>query len=226
MIRLLLVVVAFGFGITGSIGQGTFSKVGDSDPEAKRILDKIKKEYDGFKSISVDFDLVLSLPEQEEEIQKGYLKQKGEKFVAKIADQEIFCNGKSIWVHLISNNEVQINDFDPEESEDMLSPKDMLRIYEKGDYIYAITDEEIVKGKRLTLIEFKPTDRNSEYIKMRLAVDTKANRVYSVKVFSRDGSRYTLKVNNLKANPVLDESVFAFDKSKYPGVRVEDLRID
>ena len=67
MTRLLLLIVTLGLSFHGALGQGTFSKAGDNDPEAKKILDKIKKEYDSFKSIAVDFDLILSLPEQDED---------------------------------------------------------------------------------------------------------------------------------------------------------------
>lgn len=206
--------------------QSTFSSAADSDPQATKILDKLKKEYDSFTSLYVDFDLILNLPQQDEEVQKGYMKQKGNKFVAKMGDQEIYCNGKSLWVYLPSNNEVQINDFDPEEAEGFLSPKDLLRIYENGEYAFAITAEEVVNGRKVTMIEFKPLDKNSEYSKMRLAVNTKTNRAESIKVFSKDGSRYTLKINVFEGNKEFKSSTFDFDIARHPGVRVEDLRID
>ncbi len=207
-------------------GQGTFDKAADSDPAATKILDKLKKEYDSYKSLYVDFDLILDLPQQDSEIQKGYMKQSGDKFVAKMGDQEVYCNGKNLWVYLPSNNEVQINDFNPKDTEGMLSPKDLLRIYENGNYAYAITGEEVISGKRVTLIEFKPLDKNSEYSKMRLAVDAKSNRAQSIKVFSKDGSRYTLNIKKFEGNKAFEASTFTFDSKKYPGVRVEDLRID
>ena len=50
--------------------------------------------------------------------------------------------------------------------------------------------------------------------------------VAQMKVFSKDGSRYTLKIIDIRANMNYTSDVFAFDESKYPGIHVEDLRID
>jgi hypothetical protein len=47
-----------------------------------------------------------------------------------------------------------------------------------------------------------------------------------MKVFAKDGSRYTLKVNEIKPNKNYGPETFVFDASKYPGIHVEDLRID
>ncbi len=211
---------------TNIMGQGGMNSSEESDPQAKAILNKIKKKFESNQTWKADFDLILDLPDQEEEIQKGYIKQKDDKFMANINEQEIICDGSSLWVYLKSNNEVQINDFDPNESGDFLSPKDMFRIYESEEFVYAITGEERYQGTNLTLIEFKPLDPNSEYSKMRIAVDEKAGETKSIKVFSKDGSRYTLVINKLNFNISLDDADFVFDANSYPGVRIEDLRLD
>ena len=226
MNRILSIAFLF-LAVLNLTAQGnTYTSAKDSDPEAKKILDKLKKDYDSYKSLEVDFDLVLELPGQTKEVQKGTVRQSGDKFMAKVASQEIYCNGKSLWLYLKDNNEVQINDYNANTAGDMMTPKDMLRMYEDGKYAYAITDEQIVDGVLCTLIEFKPLDKNSEYFKLRLAVDKKSKKAKHLKVFSKDGSKYTLQINKLTPNPVFAASAFEFNKAKYPGVRIEDLRLD
>jgi outer membrane lipoprotein carrier protein len=89
-----------------------------------------------------------------------------------------------------------------------------------------ITAEPLLDGKKVTQIEFKPLDRDSEYSKMVLYVDEKSKEMAQMKVFSKDGGRYTLKINDIVANKKYAMETFTFDESKFPGIHIEDLRID
>ena len=205
----------------------SYAQVGEtSDPEATKILDKLKKKYDSFTSMEADFTLEMQLSGQDTETQKGKIIQSGEMYFLSLADQEIYNNGTYVWIHLKSNKEVQLSEADFDEEGEILSPKDMLRIYESNEYIYAITDVKTENGEKLTKIEFKPLDRDSEYIKMRISINRKDNMMKKIAIFARDGSRYTVNLDNIKSNNTYDEKIFAFDKAAYPGVHVEDLRID
>lgn len=198
----------------------------DNDPAAKKILDKLKAEYDTYKSMEVDFDLTLELPGQEKEVQKGNVIQQGDKYKLDLNDRGIVSNGQSVWLHIKKNNEVQINDAEMDEEANMMSPKDMLSLYESGEFVYAITAEPLLEGKKVTQIEFKPLDRDSEFSKMTLFVDKKSGKMAQMKVFSKDGGRYTLQVNSIVPNKQYDPSTFVFDADQYPGIHIEDLRID
>ena len=198
---------------------------GNIDKEAKNILEKLSKEYNSYASMEVTFDLILDLPDQSPETQNGKVIQKGDKYVLDLDDQAIYCDGNYVWLHLKDNEEVQINDIDEDADDAFLTPKDMMTIYESDDYTYGITGTEKSKGTSITLIEFKPTDPDSEYSKLRLSVDKKANRMTSMKVFSKDGSKYTLVVKDIIKNKDFADAAFVFDPKKFPGIHVEDLRL-
>lgn len=217
--------ILIGFLAVSASGQAMTSAE-ESDPAAKKILDKLKKEYDTYKSMEIDFNLVLELPGQEAETQKGIVIQQGEKYKLELDDRAIYSNGEYVWVHVKKNNEVQINDADMGDEENMLSPKDMLNLYESGEFVYAITAEPLIDGKKVTQIEFKPLDRDSEFSKMVLYVSKKSGKMAQMKVFSKDGGRYTLKINDIVSNRQYGQEVFKFDESKFPGIHIEDLRID
>lgn len=211
---------------TGLQAQKQMLSKKDNDPNAKRILDKLKKDYDSFKSIELSFTLELELPGQPKEIQKGLVAQQGNKYMIRLDQQEIYCDGKLLWVYLKKNNEVQINNFNSNDTEGIITPQDMMQLYSKGQFVYAVTGEGTENNQQVTFIEFKPLDANSEYSKFRLAVNTKLNKMVSLKVFSKDGSRYHLIVNEFTPNKKFENGYFVFNMSKYKGIRVEDLRID
>lgn len=198
-----------------------------SDPEAKKILDRIRKKYEAYKSFEVAFSLTIEVPEEPKTVQKGTMGQEGEKFRLEMPDQVIVNDTKTTWVYLKKNNEVQINDSEPTSSDaGFMTPRELLRRYQKGDYLFAITDK-IAEGDRvLTQIEFKPKDKKkSEYSKIRLSIDSKAGTIQSIKAFGKDNSRYTFTITRFSPNKVLGAAYFTFDKGRYPGVRVEDLRM-
>lgn len=203
----------------------TPASVEKNDPEAKKVLDKIRKKYDAYKSVEAAFTLTIEVPNKPKEVQTGTIGQAGEKFRLDMDQQVIVSDAKTTWVYLKNNNEVQINDAEPGGSSDFLTPKELLRRYEKGDFLYAITEKTTVGGKLLTHIEFKPKNANSEYSKLRVSVDEKALTIESIKAFAKDGSRYTFKITRLSPNKTFAADHFTFDPKKYPGVRVEDLRM-
>jgi outer membrane lipoprotein carrier protein len=198
-----------------------------SDPKAKSLLDKVRKQYDAYQSIEASFTLTLESADQTPaEVQKGTIAQQGEKYRLELSDKTIICDGATVWFHNKRNREVQINTATAGSSTGLLSPRELMRIHERKDFIYAITSEGVDNGKPCQFVEFKPTNKNSEYSKLRLSVDKKTNQIIGVKAFGKDGSRYTMVINELTPNKTYPNGTFNFDKSKHPGVKIEDLRID
>lgn len=217
------IIIILVFGLIYSL-ENFAQLASDSDPAARKILENLKKEYDTYKSMEINFDLTLNLPDQAPEKQKGQVIQNGEKYKLDLAQQSVYCDGKSVWVHLKDNNEVQINDVEETEDESFLTPQDMLRIYESEDFYYAVTNSFTKDRKIYNSIEFKPLQENSEYTKLRILVNTTDNRISNMEIFSRDGSKYILEVHSLSINKDFPPAIFTFEPSKYPGIHIEDLR--
>lgn len=222
-------IILFGLAVlslTVQAQKSTMTSKKDSDPKAKQILDKLKKQFDGYKTMEVTFEMELELPNQPVEKQTGSLIQDQNKYVVKMKDQEIYADGKTVWIYLKKNKEVQISDFDGASSSEFMSPKQMMMLYEKGDYVYSIIEERKVGNQTFTDIEFKPLAKKSDVAKLRLTVDTKANKMISLRVFSKDGSRYLLKVNSIIPNKKYETSLFSLNTKTLKGVHIEDLRMD
>lgn len=204
----------------------TSNAASEKDPAATAILKKLRARFDSFKSMTADFSLEIDIPELTTETQKGKLWQEGEKYRAELDNRSLISDGDIVWVYLGGNKEVQINCADEFGGEGMISPKDLLTIYEQEDYAYYLSNEFRENGKVIQQIEFKPTDRDSEYSKLRLTIDKSTLDIIRVKVFAKDGSRFTLKMDNLQANKSIDAAKFRWQKSECPECYVEDLRID
>lgn len=197
-----------------------------NDPQAKKVLDKIRKKYEGYKTVEANFNLNIEVPQQPVDVQKGTIGQEGSKFKLDMDEQTIASDGKTTWVHLKKNKEIQINDTDPANSDNgFLTPKDLLNRYQKGDYLYAVTEITTEKGVPITQIEFKPKDKKSEYSKIRVSINEKAGTINGIKAFSKDGSRYTFTITKLSPNKAFPAGYFQLDPKQYPGVKVEDLRM-
>lgn len=196
-----------------------------SDPEAKKVLDKIRKKYDAYKTLDAAFTLTIEVPGEAKDVQKGSITQDGKKFRLEMSDQTVVSDGVTTWAYQKKSNEVQVNDADPNDANSLMSPKELLGRYQKGDFLFAISDKVTEGGKLLTLIEFKPKNRNSEYSKLRIAIDEKAGTIHSVKGFAKDGSRYTFVITRLTPNKAIPATTFSFDPKQYKGIRVEDLRL-
>ena len=66
----------------------------------------------------------------------------------------------------------------------------------------------------------------NHHSKLRLTLDKKSKNIVRLKSFGKDGSKFTLNVGKQVNNKAIDPAVFVLDKSKYPTVQFEDLRID
>jgi len=222
-----LFLLAMTFSITAIAQNNQFSTAADSDPASAKILEAMKDQYLGYTSVEAAFTLVIEMPEEDAEIQKGSIQQQGESYNLTMNDQHIVSNGKLLWYHQISSKLVQINNVDPDEvSEEMFAPQNFLKFYEDGKFVAAPATVAKEDGQPVRWIELKPVDSDSEYFKFRIALDIKKNDLRSIKAFSRDGSRYTLKVDKLIPNKTFTDKTFTFDAKDYPGVDVEDLRVD
>ena len=198
-----------------------------SDPKAKAILSQVKDTYESYQSLQANFTLLIELAEMDTERQSGTMKMKGEQYHLSMNGQEIISDGQTLWFYLPNSNEVQINTVEEDADDgEILSPTALLKIYDRDDYIYHLVNEGVENGKNIQQVEFKPVDRDSEYSKLRATFDKKTHQLIRIKAFAKDGSRYTLLIDKLVPNPTFAAQEFSFNAKDYPGVYVEDLRID
>ncbi|WP_420458945.1 LolA family protein [Neolewinella sp.] len=223
---LLALLFLFGYVAPAAAQSTQYTAAADSDPEAKQLLESIRKKYDGYTTLTADFRLELAFPGEPVEIQQGSLSRRGDLVHFKLGNQEGIINDEAAYFILHGSKEVQINDLpEPGEATGMLTPQTLFSFYEGNQYVLALQGTEQTDGRTLQVVEMKPLDRDaSDFTKLRLLVDQKSQEIVSVKAFSRDGSTYTFYLDDTQGNAALAADTFTFQQANFPGYHVEDLR--
>ncbi len=193
-----------------------------NDLRSQTILKKLSKNYKTYQTIQATVAFTIdNKKENIKENQKGRVIMKGEKFRLELGEQTLISDGKTLWAYLKEANEVTISPFQPMEGE--LSPTNLFTIYEKGFESYYIGETNRGKNKVHT-IDIVPTDKSKSFFKIRLVIDRQKEQIIQAIVFDKNGTLYTYDIQNFVTNVPVADSQFGFDKSKYPGVEVVDLR--
>ena len=207
---------------TLSIAQ-TPKGMGKSDPEAKKILDDVSAKFKSYKTVKANFALKIeNSAGKQQGVKSGVLMMKGMKYKVDITGQEIYCDSKNVWTYDKSANEVTISNLDA--SSGMITPQKLFTNFYDKDFFSVLNGEKKVGTKTVQEIEMTPVDKGKAFHKVYLQVDKAAKTIYSTKVLENGGNRYSYTVTSMKTNQPLTDAQFTFDKSKYPGVEVVDLR--
>ena len=191
-----------------------------TDTEAKKILDKLSEKTKSYKTVEVEFTFIVDNKDQKiNETTKGTLKMKDEKYRLLMKDQEIICNGQKVYTFNKEANEVQVIGVD-ELEEDAITPKNMFTIYE-SNFKSRIKEKKTEDGKNIAVIDLYPMNpKEKDYSIVRLFVDTDKMMVTKATVLAKNGTLYTYKIDKMVPDKEMNESLFIFDKSKYPGVTI------
>jgi outer membrane lipoprotein carrier protein len=192
------------------------------DRKAEEILDKLSKKYEAIKSYKAEFICELENPQAKvNDNFNGEIIVKGSKFTINTGNQEIINNGTTVWTYLKDENEVNISDYTPDD--DQITPTKIYTIYKSGfKYLYA--GEEKVKTVVYDMIELVPENKAKPFFKIKIWINKKEQTISKWKIFEKNGNRFTYTVSNFQANLKIEDNIFTFDKTKYKGVEVVDLR--
>ena len=220
--KLILSVLAGIFVTASCLGQN--NSLGQSDPEAKQILDKASAKIKSFKAIQAVFTLEIQDADGSSQgTKKGTILMKGNKYKVDITGQEIYGDGNTVWTYDKSSNEVTITKVDPS-ANTMASPQKLFTNFYDKDFLYKVNGEKKIGGKMVQEIEMTPTDKTRNFHKVYLYIDKKSHMVTSGKILDKNGNRYIYTINSLNGKAALSDASFTFDKSKHPGVEEVDLR--
>lgn len=222
---LFIAVMITSFGLQAQ--KNTYSSAKDSDTKAVATLNKIKSKYvSKTQQITSTFSLKMEFPGQSTRLEKGTMIQLGDKFNLDMKDMGIINDGKTVWFINKKQKEVQINDYTKGAGQGMVNPAEFIAQYDQNSYIAAVTFDGAQNGKQVQVIEVKPVKKNTEYSKARITVNKATNELITMEIFNKDGSRHTLNVSKTTFAKAGGNVAFTFNKAKYPGFTVEDLRVN
>jgi len=191
------------------------------DNRAKTILDAMSKQYQSLKSYQAVFSFTTEGGGAKETL-KGDLSVKDGKFRLKLGGQDVYSDGKAMYTYVKETNEVNVQETDNSTAND-LNPARIYTMYQRG-FTYKFLKETKQAGRTLEVIELTPDKKDAQVARVQISVDKITKSIKNWRITDKTGKRTTYTISAFKPNIVLSDSYFVFDKGKYPGVEVVDLR--
>lgn len=193
------------------------------DPRSKAIVDALIAKNKSYTSFDADFSSRLVNTASKLDVkQEGNVKVKGRKFRLTLLDNIVINDGTALWTYSKKSNEASISD--PKEMDETLDPANLFNVYEKGfksQYVGAGTED----GVAVETIKLFPLDpAKKPFHTVILTVGKSKMEPRKVVMKYKDGNEVTYILKSFKPNAEMVDALFAFDKSKYPGVEVNDMR--
>lgn len=203
--------------------QAQNNSLGKNDPEAKKVLDALSVKLRSFKAVQAEFTLKVEDSKGKLQGSKtGVVYIRGNNYHISITGQEIFSDGKDTWTYDKSSNDVTITKTDP--SGTSISPEKFFTDFYDKDFLYKLNGDVKLGARTLQEVELTPLDKTKSFYKVLLYIDPVKHTMVSIKWFDKGGNRYMLDTTKLNGNAPLTDAQLAFNKAKYPGVEVVDLR--
>ena len=185
------------------------------DTQATNILNAVTNTTKSRKTITLDFTFTVKNGEMEE-IQKGNLKIKNNKYLYTIFGTTKISDGNSIAEVVTEDKEVSIssaNFNDPDE----FSPQEMFTIYEKG-YKYRHMGQKTENGVVLDLIDLYPdADNTQPYRSITLFVNVKTNEIKKIDLFHKTSAKvFSVSVDKAVYDVEIEDSTFKCECERWP----------
>ena len=194
------------------------------DPKSKAVIDNLIAKSKAWTSFEADFVSVLVNSASKLNVkQEGNVRVKGKLFHLALTDNTVINDGKAIYTYSKKSNEVTISD--PADMDKELDPTKLFTIYEQGFKSQFVEEKKAADGSLEQVIKLFPLEPGKKpYHTVVMTIDKAKVEPRAVKVLYKDGNEVTYTLKKFTPNVDLFESVFTFDKAKYPGVEVNDVR--
>lgn len=197
-----------------------FSAVGlqAQDAKADKILADSKKTFKGKKDLSADLKFTIENPRLDEpEVKSGKVSMAGDKYKIIFKEEHIYCDGASLWMILMEEEEVNIAEYDPEESMSI-------------DMVYKIYEEDTKSrydglDNNLHKISLFWNHDDSDFFRAELWISKSTKLIENAVLSARNGTKLIYSLSNIKTNAGVSATSFTPDMAKtYKGFYVNDDR--
>lgn len=194
-----------------------------NDPDAKKILDAVSARFKTYTAPQASFTYQVENAQGKAlSTKKGTVTMKGNRYKVILDEMEIYSDGKTTWNYDKSTNEVTVDNVNT--GAGAMTPQKLFTNFYDKDFYYKLNGVKKEAGKTLQEVELTPIDKTRPFHKVYVWIDKATNTIYSAKFLEKTGGRYSYTINSLKGSASIPDSYFIFDKSKYPGVEIVDLR--
>jgi len=214
MKRLITIIIAL-----ASISVLTAQNV---DGGANDLLKKVSLQYQNYKTMQFHYTLKTTKDDKTLSVSEGNFYLKGSKYKTNFGGQQLYCDGTSIWSYDKDANEVSIYEYDPDDDQNLMNPQRVLKDWASNFRAKFIRDE-FTNNVQYSIVDLTPKTAQS-YYRIRVYIVKTSLKIAKIAVYEKDNTIYTYSIEQFKSDIPLDDKLFVFDKTKYPGVEVNDMR--
>lgn len=201
-----------------------FGAQAQDDAKGKAIVDKLMAKAKTWTTFEADFSSRLQNTTNKLDVkQEGNMKVKGKKFRLALDKNTIINDGTVLYTYNKDANEVNLSD--PTEMDQELDPSKLFTQYESGFKTQFVEEKADAAGVTVQTVKLFPVDAGKKaYHTVVLTLDKAKVEPKSIQVLYKDGNTVTYNLKKFTVNPELADALFTFDKTKFPGVEVNDMR--
>jgi outer membrane lipoprotein-sorting protein len=192
------------------------------DGGANDLMKKVSLQYQKYNTLQFHYTLKITKDDKTQGVSQGDFYLKGNKYKTTVTGQQIFCDGTSIWSYDKSANEVSVYEYDPDDDQNLMNPQRILKGWSNHFRAKFIRDE-FQNNVQYSIVDLTPKTAQS-YYRIRVYIGKTSLKIAKVMVYEKDNTIYTYSIEQFKSDIPLDDKMFVLDKSKYPGVEVNDMR--
>lgn len=193
---------------------GIFASFAIKAQSADEFLNSIVESYKSYDDISIVFNYKIINEEMGvNESSRGYGSIKGNSYMINVDGQELICDGKTLWTHLIEDEEVMISEVTDDND---TSPIAILNSLSNN-----ISTKLLSISPNITIEVVE--NEQSTFEKLHINVDSNL-KLKDIHIFLGDGNELIYEITELTTNQNLPDSMFIFDETIHPNVEVIDMR--
>lgn len=195
------------------------------NPDLHKIVQGVIEKYQDAPSLKLDFQFQLTFPEQDPQIYEGIFYKLNKVYKVDLDEYTIYSDGKIQHTVQKKAKEVQITNIDSESIE-LGSPAGILKYLNDQEFKYFDKSALNQGAESLRIIELVPTDKTSEYFKIRFSFIEAAKQLKYIEIFAKDGHRIQLTIGETSFSGNFSRKSIEWNSEPYKDYYIEDLRID
>ncbi|MBC7588446.1 MAG: outer membrane lipoprotein carrier protein LolA [Chitinophagaceae bacterium] len=181
-----------------------------NDPNAKKVLDAVSAKVKSFRAITGGFTIKsITSKGKNNGVKTGTVSIKGSKYYLKQGKTEVVCDG--VKTYSFDGNKT-ITVAAAEEGNKTLTPQKIL----SGSYDKEFTYKLVSSVGSFHQIDLVPIDKRKNFQKVTIFIDKVKNVITKAKVLDKSNNIVEFSFTNLNTNANVADSVFVFNKNKYP----------
>lgn len=186
--------------------------------QAWALLDRLSEQH------SIQAAFVYSSLEQQEALGttlQGEVTLQGEQYRLHLDQQEIVCNGTTVWTYLRDVNEVQITDCTSDPT--AATPWSVL-MHCRQDYTFTQLRTMEIDDRMYDVVDMVAKDQQSPLSQFTVMIERDTGHIHTLEVMDREQRGHRFSVISFATGEALDETFFTFIPEDYEDIEVIDMR--